>query len=325
MEPDQNELATRFLLGKLPDEEQAAIEEEYFQNNKLFEDILIAENDLTDAYVLGRLSPDDSALFEARLLISPHQRQRAAFAHTFIEYAARQPVDEPVPPRPFLSRLFNTALPPFFVRPIVSYSIASAIVLLVAGGAFWWVSTNSHHFGDLATTNESVVNEIKDPLPNARTGEHPTADELGNVERSKEDTSARKYHQGTAPKKSTVERPARPQPVIATIILSLGSTRSADASKVFVIPEKADVVKLKLPFEDGGARSYYAVVETAEGQQISSGKVFASSSQDNSTTATLVLAARRLKRGDYVIMLKALNKNGTYEPVADYTLTLDRR
>ncbi len=54
MKTEQNNLAAQFLLGKLTEEENIKIEEEFFGKNDHFENILIAENDLIDAYVNGR-------------------------------------------------------------------------------------------------------------------------------------------------------------------------------------------------------------------------------------------------------------------------------
>jgi hypothetical protein len=326
METDPNELAARFLLGKLTAEEQEAVEKEYFQKTSSFEDILIAENALTDAYVSGRLTAEDRLLFENRLLINKRQHQRAAFAETFINYASRQPMED-LGPAASESK-WSTIFARFFsVKPLLSYSFSAAVILLLAGVAFWWISTGSGRLSDknLAKRNTPAEVEIRNPRADHGTDKPDPANEKDNNESSKDNTTTPKARQDQlSPRRLTAE-PDRSRPIISTIILPLGSTRSADTAKAFVVPEKTNLVKLKLKFEDARFHSYFAVVETADGQQVSRGKVLKSSQNKNVSTVTLTVPAHRLKRGDYVVTLKGFTKEGIYESVADYSFTIDRR
>ncbi|MEO6052191.1 MAG: hypothetical protein ABIP78_12795 [Pyrinomonadaceae bacterium] len=328
IDPNQDKLAADFLLGKLSDDEQAAVEQEFLRDTSVFENILIAENSLTDAYVANRLSSDDRKLFQKRLLISPTQRQRAAFAETLVGYASRLPVDDIPAPlsasnlAALLSRLFSAG-------PVLSYSLAAAVVVLFAGVAFWWASNNSRPTVDQDLAKAHAPAEFEVPRP----GSDERIERNTPLNRPDTDSSLNN-------KTSTVERNSMPEQakpsrtrgngpqlgstIISTLILQVGSTRDSEAAKSFVLPRETNVVKLKLKFEEGNFSSYFAVIETVDGQQVWRGKALRASENNVPKTVSMTLPARLLKKGDYITRLKGLTKAGVYEPVADYSFSLDR-
>src|SRR5262252_4422512 len=87
---EQDERATRYLLGNLPESEEAAVEQEYFADPEKLEEVWAAENDLVDRYVRGRLSRGERELFEQNYLQSPKHRDRVAVARKLLEAADRQ-------------------------------------------------------------------------------------------------------------------------------------------------------------------------------------------------------------------------------------------
>lgn len=323
MDRNQNELAAKFLLGKLTEEEQANIEKDFFQNTSSFENILIAENSLTDAYVSGRLSPEDRFLFERRLLINPRQQQRLAFAETLVRYASSRPIEDLDPST--TGSTWSTAFARlFFVRPLLSYSFAASIVL-IAIAAVWLTSTDSRLLTgeSLAAANMPAEPEIKGPLSKAQTGDSESAKEVDSSLRGKPDNDDRPAKLGPPLPRTDMPRRRETSTIISTIVLPLGLTRSTESAKVFVVPEKTGLVNLRLKFENADFSSYFVVVETVDGQQVWKGKVIKSRELGN--TVTLTVPAKLLSKGDYIIALKGLTKAGAFESVGDYSFTVDRR
>ena len=71
------EWMVQYLLGELQDEEELArFEQRLLADEKLYEELLIAEDELMEAYLCGELSAADKARFEEHFLASPRRRER---------------------------------------------------------------------------------------------------------------------------------------------------------------------------------------------------------------------------------------------------------
>lgn len=101
-----DQTARRYLLGDLPEDEAAALEELYFASQDALDQMRGAEEDLLDEYVAGSLPPAERRRFEARLLGSPLQRKRLAAARA-LRLAGRAVAGGPVRWRP-AARLVGT-------------------------------------------------------------------------------------------------------------------------------------------------------------------------------------------------------------------------
>lgn len=324
---DQHELAEQFLLGKLTDEQRSETEIEFFQSSSSFENILIAENSLTDAYVAGRLSFDDRRLFEQRLLINPRQRERAAFAKTLIKYASSLPVE--ITDETSRSNWAITLVRYLSGQPLASYSLGAAVFLILAGGAFWWTSNNLLPANDeLAKIVTQPTLETRVPVP----GNEPEVRTL--LENKNEGVSPTETNsepeRGSRPVQDRTSRQAKPAEsitssrMISTIILSLGSTRDAGTAKAYILPRGASSVKLQIGFENGEFPKSFAVVETVDGQQIWSGKASYRGSKD-ARYVTVTVPGARLKSGDYIVTLKGSARGTLYETIGEYSFTVERR
>ncbi len=324
---DQYELAENFLLGKVADAQRSEIEIDFFQSASSFENILIAENALTDAYVAGRLSSDDRRLYEQRLLINPNQRERAAFAKTLIKYASSLPVETTVePPR---SNWAITLVRYLSGQPLASYSLGAAVFLILAGGALWWTSNNLVPANDeLAKNVTQPTSETSMPVP----GNEPEVRTL--LENRNEGVSPTETNsepeRGSRPVKDRPSRQAKPAEsitssrMISTIILSLGSTRDAGTAKAYILPRRASAVRLQIPLDSDGYPNYFAVVETVDGQQVWSGKLPQRRSKDARNVSVSVPGAR-LRSGDYIVTLKGSAIGKSYETIGEYSFAIERR
>ncbi|MCY7346317.1 MAG: hypothetical protein LH614_08880, partial [Pyrinomonadaceae bacterium] len=324
MKTEQNNLAERFLLGKLTEAETIKIEEEYFGKNDHFENILIAENDLIDAYIKGGLSAEDKRLFENRLLLNSRQRQRVQFAETLVKYASGLPAAEDLNSAPAKSNWLSIFAQFFSAKPMLSYSFAVAVFIFFAGTIWLAVNNNSPQFphnNELAGAPSTAETEIQKPASDAQfENQEPTNETITESGTVKDKLSVAerslKANPNQSVPKSRTEKPKKSAAAIfSTIILPLGLTRDGGMSKAFEIPAKANFVNLQLKFEEGDFASYFAVLETAEGRQIWSGKITKPAKNKNEKAVTATVPAHFLQKADYIITLKGLTKNGAYESV----------
>ena len=109
---------TAYLLGRLPPEEEEAVEAEYLGSADAYDRLQVAEDDLIDAYVGGHLPAEDVRRFEEHFLASPARRERVAFAQA-LRQRVMQKAERPA------SRPASLLLP-----------VAAAVPLAVAGWLF---------------------------------------------------------------------------------------------------------------------------------------------------------------------------------------------
>jgi CHAT domain-containing protein/lipoprotein NlpI len=83
------ELAARYLLGALPENESRQIEERYFADTDLYDQLRAAERDLIDRYARGELSGADRQRFEDRFLKAPGRRDRVEFGLALNRYVSK--------------------------------------------------------------------------------------------------------------------------------------------------------------------------------------------------------------------------------------------
>lgn len=317
MRTEQNILAEKFLLGKLDEVESIKIEKKYFNNKAFFEEILIAENDLIDAYVTGIIPSQDQKLFEKRLLINPRQRERVNFAKTLAKYTSSLPLPEEdlntstsKPSwRSFISQLISN-------KPMLSFSFSVAAIIVFVGGiwlAFDTNTTQDKQTGELAVIKAPQIIENRESI-NERIDDEPV------VSKPKITPSPRKSVQ-TKSKETTKEVPQKPNsPAVFAIILSSGLTRDSETSQKFIVPANTDFVKMQLKIEENNFSSYQAVLETVEGNQIWNSNKLKSKSNK---TVNISIPSKLLKKNDYILSLKGLTEDGIYERVEDYIFTIE--
>ena len=83
----EDNLMVRYLLGDLPESEQATLEERCFADGDTFDRMWERETRLVDDYVRNRLAPGERERFERHYLASPVHRQRVATARNLLTRA----------------------------------------------------------------------------------------------------------------------------------------------------------------------------------------------------------------------------------------------
>jgi hypothetical protein len=119
--PDHDRIV-RYLLGTLPEDEQARLEEEYFRDDAAFDEVLALEDDLLHEYAQGGLTPSERQGLEQRLLRTPEGRERLERARALLAALAEGRTREARPAR---------------------WLPAAAAAVVAAGGTIAWVALRS--------------------------------------------------------------------------------------------------------------------------------------------------------------------------------------
>lgn len=281
---DQEKRTAQYLLGQLPEEEQAQLEQRYLTDDSLFEELLAIEDDLRDAYVRGDLSAPDREAFERRLLTAPHQKQEQEFARMLCRYLGETgkragPLAQLAAKWKSLLRTIGTQ-PPMVMVPALSV----AILVLMVGG--WWLGRRSVQPLQLRST-----------LPRAASGSAP-------------DTAT--------PTTGGQESEARTM----AVVLSRGLVRgSEEGSKALVIPPEVSQVRLEARVEVNYPR-YEALLSTAEGKRVWSEGDLEAQAFPGGKRVLLYLSKDLLPAGDYIVTVRGLPTAGSPETVAEYVFRI---
>ena len=85
-DPVSDGVMMRYLLGDVSDEERVQLEERYFVDDGVFEQLSALEDELIDDYIRGELAESQRKQFELHFLTSVERRQKLAFAESFAQY-----------------------------------------------------------------------------------------------------------------------------------------------------------------------------------------------------------------------------------------------
>lgn len=76
----------RYLLGELSEDQQSWLEEQFFADDELYREVQVAERELIDRYVQGRLAAPQRKRFESHFMALPARRRKVELARSFYDY-----------------------------------------------------------------------------------------------------------------------------------------------------------------------------------------------------------------------------------------------
>jgi hypothetical protein len=144
---EEEKAVRQYLLGTLPPEGRTALEERLLTDEAFYEEIVIAEDELIDLYLAGRVPDAERLLFESNFLAAPERRKKLRFARALRRRIAAESAATAIAAdadsnthggesaRPFYRRL-NLIDALFTRRPALAYSLAALALLLVLAGSW---------------------------------------------------------------------------------------------------------------------------------------------------------------------------------------------
>src|SRR5215813_6470466 len=249
---EQNERMTRYLLGDLPENDQAAVEQEYFADPEKFEEVWAAENELVDRYARGRLSRGERELFERNYLQSPKHRERVEVARKLLEAADRQVVESGVAPQavnpaPSLrSRLIEAlSIPrmPRFLLPATAFLLLFSVIS--------WLAL------ERARLNEEI-GKTKAQLSDQQRREREIADQLAA---EREQSGKLKSELDRLLETLAKKPPQTPMSIISFLLTTTLTTRNgSEPPQQITIPRGTGLVRLQMKIENGDSRNFQVAV-----------------------------------------------------------------
>lgn len=295
----EENLIVRYLLGNLPEEEQARLEDQAFADREYLRSIEDAENDLIDEYVRGALTADERRRFESRFLVSTERQRKVEFARALGQITAGTATENATQPAATvhwweaLRALLNG------LHPASQLALATAALLLVIGVP--WLIRQTMHLRAQVTQLQA---QQQSPAQTEELRRQLAEQQQRNAELTRQ---LQGEQQQLAQLQEELAQAARP--VVASLLLLPGLSRGSTQHSQLTIPRDAQQVRLQIGIERGDDYPRYRVeLRTATGREVVQRGNLAARNGRAGREVVLLLPTSALSAGDYELALKGVKE-----------------
>lgn len=318
-ESEIKELITRYVLGELSEPEERSIEDKYALDPDFSELVNAAEDDLVDAYVLNRLSPQKREQFARFFLASPENRDKVTFTEVLLRHMEQ---DSMVKLEPASSKSqISAPLPPPSAEGTNRFNLAArfalAVILLAAVASGLLLFTKNRN-----TVPSVVQGTVPTPPPQSdvRRGQSTVKSQNNQTATSQPaERNGQSSNRQVVPRSThkPVERSSN-SPIIATFILTPGVTRALGDINTIEIPQSVETVELKLSIDSTTRYTAYQ----ASLQQTGVGEIWTKRIRNDKLRArrsiTLKVPVAVLNAGGHLMTITGTTSAGESEVAGDY-------
>ena len=311
------QITTRYLLGELSEREQTALEESYFRDRNVFNQVLQVESDFVDAYARGQLSAEIRERFEKSYLKHPSRRNRVEFAK-----ALTTRIDEREELRHRVVRTTHGSWWQSLLatvggeKPKLRLAMAAIAVLIVLSGA-WILVNNLRRPQQPAEIQAQRENQERRQEESRQTPQPaPTQDPQKHIAQGPTPTSQ--------PSPSPVTKPA---PSIVSLALTVGSVRSSGSGRTqtLVIPSETTQAQIFLNLKDDNYPQYRASLQKIGGPEIFTQTNIRPSRTKTGARFHFTIPARQLASGDYTLTLSGITPEGEVDDLSKSLFRVEQR
>ena len=261
-----------YLLGALPEEERARLEERFLRDAEYRELIRAVEDDLIDDYIRGDLAPRQRELFEKQFTNLPHRASKVEMAIALSKALG----DEPrVDGWKAVASPKNLATPSRLV--VFRYPLAAAAILVVGLGV-WLVMGTRPSQPEVEQSHTAQATPPPKAVPRSAPDDPP---------------------------------PPAPQLSIATFLLPPGLVRDTTAARTFALPAGTQLVRLHLALEQADEYpAYRAELRTASGKSVWKADALRPQRDPQGLSVVLDVPADRVPPESYELTLTGISKAG---------------
>ena len=329
----------RYLLGELSAEERENIEQQYFQNDTLFQELLHVESDLVYDYVNGELSPEQRTKFESQILSTAQGRRKVessrALLDSMSENAAEVSEVEKIPW--WQSFGFHRWMQPG------AWQSATVILLLVIGGG--WLGVENirlrSQLGTLTTSVQQNEQEVRRLQVQVATAQHQREQEETawsssivklNEELQRARADREQAEEVARDKESQLRQSLRQSPseresatAIATYILPFNSIRgTSEQTEPLTLSEEHKAVRFQIDLGRTAFRAFHVSLQTVDGSEIWKAVKEARRTRTGNSI-TVNLPATVFTQQHYILVLTPSGANSQAESFAEYSFRVVRK
>ncbi len=314
------ELIARYLLGDLPEEEQARLEDRAFSDRDYMRNIVAVESDLIDEYVRGGLSDSERLSFEHRFLVSAERQRKVEFARSLANVIPRATAEYSSRPAMVLRPVlwWNSFIT--FLRglnPAFKFSMAAAALTLVIGLS-WLITEAIRLHAQVAQlqAERQTLRRQEEILRQQADGERARSEDLAaQLQRERERNE--EWARGLDRDQSR-ERPAGLS-FVASVFLPSGVSRDTGNRPKLVVGKAARLARLQIGLErEDEYQSFRVEIRTAQGQEVWTQDNLRPRQSRAGRVLNLLIPGSVFSDGAYELTLKGVIANQNAEDVRYY-------
>jgi cell division protein FtsB len=303
---------TRYLLGQSSDEEQILLERRYLNDEGFLGLLLLAEDELIDAYIQGQLNEPQRAQFEAFYLVTDERREKVALAGSLRAYS--QQIPKTANSAAALTQGRRSTFKPTILakRPLAAAALAGGLLLIACG----WLALE-------AIRLRSELERSKVSLVQLEEKEQRLQEQIAE-ERTRNEQLAAHLEE--------LQNPAAPEagdkPVesaIAVLVLTPGTTRDTSGASPLVLGPGIKTARLRLIFRDGDYQTYRATIRNPSNEEVWVQKGLKPVTNGENQSVVVSLPAALLKSDAYMLILAGVTRASVTEDVNDYQFRVIRK
>ncbi len=304
---------TRYLLGDLSERERIEIEDGYLSNGEFFDELAVAEDELIDDCVRGKLSRKDRELFEQNFLTSTARRERVKSSRALMEFADKHAAT----PRVSWWQRVRSAFK--LESPAMGLVLATGFMMLIVGVPLVVIQMSKLRTDLKGLQSEQLAqNQREKELDKLLAQQKQQNDEL-NQSINRERAERGQLEQEVA----KLREQQAPPPTFALGFAEKSKGASTEAMKL-TVPRGAEAIKLSLDLLKDEYENYLVVVENAQHHDIWRGLLQATKT-GRGKAVVVRLPSRLFVTGQCKLTLSGTNNKREYEVISEFNLDVIRK
>ncbi len=303
----------RYLLGELSESERSALEEKYFTDPQVFDQVLKTESELVDDYARDQLSKETRERVEKYFMVHPSLAQRLKFAT-----ALTTRVDQSVArtEKPETESWWQGLLASLRGGPTLKFSMVLVTMLILLGGVWFFVERGRRQ-------REAQLQAVQEAqLQRGREQSQQAADER----KREEELAAERERLARNSQEKPTPSP-NPQSRFVSLALTVGGVRGGNNSQIqnLIIPPDTTQAHLLLNLKTNDFPTYSATLQTIAGKEIFRQSNVKPRRGTTGPSFTFIVPANKLASGDYVLTLRGVSSEGEVEDLSKSLFRVEKK
>lgn len=317
-----------YLLGRLPKDDAAFFENEFFADDDKFQELEIAEDQLIDDYVRNKLSAGDRQQFRTLLMTSPRIAERVKFASALAQRASSsvsQSQEAGSEAEPLIGHSTPSPRTPwwkafFRLQPVFQVALAASVAFVcIGGGALVISELRIRGESSRLAAERAALQQQKEELEKQATDERTRVESLNASLQRQRDQLEQQIKVVEEQQRNLREGPGPSVPgSIAAFLLIPGGVRSPGSSSDLTFGPEVANAQFKLALVSGDYRSYGVSIKRPDGDEVFSQKGLKPRKTRSGMVLVISVPTRRLPPDDYNVDVEGETSSGNVEPVSDY-------